>query len=281
MNETEVRALLVRGTEDRPPGLNLMAAVPTAPPRGSLVVPLAVAAAVAVAVSMIALALPLGPPSAQAQVAAAVETTSQQSYRIHGTSGDRAFEGAFDPVRRVGVITTVGEGAETRFIGDLMYVRAQGATTWEVSPRMEVATAPMTVAVVKLMVLDPAQTLQRLRSATDVREDGTASGDDWTGKRFTFTLTDKDEPKADALRTITGALDVDDQGRVRRLQLNFSDTGTVNIINFGDFGVPVTVTAPPAGDVTQPPAGKQDGGKPSKGPDDGTSTARTGKPGSK
>ncbi|MEV4513592.1 hypothetical protein AB0K00_32070 [Dactylosporangium sp. NPDC049525] len=264
MNETAVRALLIRGTEDRPPGIDLIAAVPAVPARwerrhSRVLMPLGVAAAVVLAVSMTVLALPVGQPSAQAQVVAAVENTSRQSYRIHGTSGTRAFEGAFDPVQRVGVITTVGEGAETRFVGDLMYVR-RGGTTWEVSPRMEVADAPMAVTVVKLVVLDPAQTLQRLRSATDIREDGAASGDGWTGTRFTFSLTDKGEPKpAGGSRTITGAVDVDNQDRIRRVQLDFNDSSARNVVTFGDFGVPVTVTAPPASEVEQPPTSKQSG----------------------
>ncbi|GAA3293645.1 hypothetical protein Dvina_19635 [Dactylosporangium vinaceum] len=261
MTETAVRALLIRATEDRPPDIDLMTAVPAAPAgrerrRSRVLVPLGVAAAVVLAVSVTVLALPVGQPSAQAQVVAAVENTSRQSYRVHGSSGTRAFEGAFDPVQRVGVITAVGEDAETRFIGDLMYVR-QGGTTWEVSPRMEVADAPLAAAVIKLVIPDPAQTLQRLRSATSFRKDGAASGDGWTGTRFIFSLTDKGDPKAaGSSRTIAGAVDVDDQDRIRRVQLDFVDSGTRNVITFGDFGVPVTVTAPPASEV-EPPAGKQ------------------------
>ncbi|WP_426506738.1 hypothetical protein ACPPVO_52105 [Dactylosporangium sp. McL0621] len=262
MSQHEVRALLLRATEDRPPGLDLVAGLPAVrrrAPARALVPLVALGVAAAAIVSVLLLALPLGEPSAQAQVAAAVENIDQQSYRLHGTGGDgRAFEGAFDPARRVGVITVPGEDRETRFIGDLMYVREQGATTWTAYPRTGLDTAPVAVALVKLGPLDTQALLRRLRSATDVREAGSASGDGWTGKRFTFVVVDKAEAKQPEGRseTLTGAVDVDDQGRVRRLQVGFDTSGRREVMEFGDFGTPVTVTAPPAADVDRSPTEK-------------------------
>ncbi|MEU4540435.1 hypothetical protein AB0G15_36905 [Streptosporangium sp. NPDC023825] len=269
MNEKEIRALLVRATEDRPAGIDLMPAIPavSAPAtqrRGPVRVLVSIASVgVAAAVGVIALLLPAGQPSAQAQVAAAAENTSRESYRIHGTSGAKTFDGAFDPAQRVGVITRAGDGAETRFVGDLMYVRQQREAKWMVSPRIEeeLKSAPQAVALVKLAPLDPQAALQRLRSATDVRENGSTSGQGWTGQRFTFSLKDDGEPGLEAVDTsaeITGAVNVDDQGRVRRLEVAFGDTGQRNVLDFEDFGTPVTVTAPPADQVEQLPAGKQD-----------------------
>ncbi|WP_440106243.1 hypothetical protein [Streptosporangium sp. H16] len=267
MNEKELRALLVRATEDRPAGIDLMPAMPApaAPRRGParVLAPIASLAAAA-AVGMVALLLPVSQSSAQAQVAAAAENTSRESYRIHGTSGAKTFDGAFAPAQRVGVITRAGDGAETRFVGDLMYVRQQREAKWMVSPRVdaELKSAPQAVALVKLAPLDPQAALQRLRSATDVREDGSASGQGWTGQRFTFSLEDTGEPGfkeiTDRPVEITGAVSVDDQGRVRRLEVVFGDIGQRNVLDFGDFGTPVTVTAPPADQVEQLPADKQD-----------------------
>ncbi|WP_436762225.1 hypothetical protein [Streptosporangium sp. V21-05] len=269
MNEKEIRALLVKATEDRPAGIDLMPATPATPapatPRrgpARVLVPIA-SIGVAAAVGVAALFLPAGQPSAQAQVAAAAETTSRESYRIHSTSGAKTFDGAFDPAQRVGVITRAGDGAETRFVGDLMYVRQQREGKWTVSPRIEeeLKSAPQTVALVKLAPLDPQTALRRLRSATDVREDGPASGQDWTGQRFTFSLKDEGEPGLKEAvgepGEITGAVNVDDQGRVRRLEVTFGDTGQRNVLDFEDFGTPVTVTAPPADQVEQLPTGKQ------------------------
>ncbi|MEU8383282.1 hypothetical protein [Streptosporangium sp. NPDC048865] len=269
MDEREIRALLVRATEDRPAGIGLMPSTPEVPaapatPRrrpARVLVPIA-SAGVAAAVGVVALFLPANQSSARAQVVAAAENTSQESYRIHSAGGARTFDGAFDPAQRVGVITRAGDGAETRFVGDLMYVRQDRGGKWMVSPRIEaeLRSAPQAVALVKLAPLDPQAALRRLRSATDVREDGPASGQGWTGRRFTFSLEDTGEPGfKEAVGTsveITGVVNVDDQGRVRRLEVTFGDTGQRNVLDFEDFGTPVTVTAPPADQVERLPEGK-------------------------
>ncbi|MGP3962221.1 hypothetical protein ACTWPT_40140 [Nonomuraea sp. 3N208] len=257
MNEHEIRTLLTKATEDRPAGIDLMPALPRRR-LARVLVPLAALGAAAT-VAAVAVVLPATQSTAQAQVVAAVENTSQESYRIHTTAGEREFDGAFDPVRRVGVITRT-DGTETRFVGDLVYVRESGETTWMVSPRSdaELEQAPPAVALVKLAPLDPQAALQRLRSATDVRESGTASGQGWTGKRFTFSLeaTAGTDLKAGASVGATGVVDVDDQGRVRHLEVAFSDTGHPTVTDFSDFGTQVSVTAPPADQVQQPPAEK-------------------------
>ncbi|MEO3814088.1 hypothetical protein ABGB17_34255 [Sphaerisporangium sp. B11E5] len=107
-----------------------------------------VAAAVGTTVLVV---LPGGRPSAQAQVAAAAEHTGRDSFRVRVTAGARTFEGAFDPARRVGVITEEGGASETRFIGDLMYMRKSPATGWEVHPRNGMKNdTPAATALVKL-----------------------------------------------------------------------------------------------------------------------------------
>ncbi|WP_336212827.1 hypothetical protein [Nonomuraea sp. LPB2021202275-12-8] len=198
--------------------------------------------------------LPASQSAAQAQVVAAVENTSQESYRIHTESGDRTFEGAFDPVERVDVITR-HDGVETRFVDDMIYVREGPGSTWTASPRKlaELESAPAIVSLVKLAPLDPQAALQRLRSATDVREQGPASGEGWTGERFTFSLEDDERGK---ILGATGSVDVDDQGRVRRLEIVHTETGHRNVMTIGDFGTPVSVEAPPASEVREQPAGK-------------------------
>jgi hypothetical protein len=265
MNEKELRLLLIKATEDRPEGIDLMPAMMRKPKRARVLVQAIAAVGVAAAAGAIVLVLPGGQPSAQAQVAAAAESTSKDSYRIHTTSGAKTFDGAFDPVQRVGVITRAGDGAETRFIGDAIYDKPDRDAKWMVHPRsdVELKSAPAATALVKLAPLDPQEALQRLRSATDVRESGSASGDDWTGQRFTFSLQDAGESdlKEVAGRSLeaTGAVDVDDQGRVRRLEVSFSDTGQRLVMDIYDFGTPVTVAVPPADQVEQAPKGKPTG----------------------
>ncbi|MFD1542438.1 hypothetical protein [Nonomuraea guangzhouensis] len=254
MNEKELRALLVKATEDRPAGIDLMPTPPTLPKRrlARVLVPIA-SLGVAAVLGAFVLVLPPNQSSAEAQVAAAVENTGQESYRLHSTSGPKTWDGAFDPVQRVGVITRVGDGGETRFVGDLMYNREPGEAKWMVSPRPdeELKNAPAVVGLVKLAPLDPQAALRRLRSATDIRESGSASGQGWTGRRFTFSLGDA--------KGLTGSVDVDDQGRVRRLEFVFGDTGNRLVMDFNDFGTPVTVTAPPADQVEPLPTDKQPG----------------------
>ncbi|WP_327589945.1 hypothetical protein OHA25_25095 [Nonomuraea sp. NBC_00507] len=257
MNEHEIRTLLIKATEDRPAGIDLMPALPRRRlPR--LLVPIAALGAAA-AVALVAVVLPATPSTAQAQVVAAVENTSQESYRIHTTAGVREFDGAFDPVQRVGVITR-NDGTETRIVGDLIYVKDSGDAKWTVSPRSdaELEQAPPAVALVKLAPLDPQAALQRLRTATDVSESGPASGQGWTGTRFTFSLeaSGGTDLKAGASARATGVVDVDDQGRVRHLEVAFKDTAGPTVTDFSDFGTPVSVTAPPADQVRQAPADK-------------------------
>ncbi|MET8155836.1 hypothetical protein ABZT47_05645 [Sphaerisporangium sp. NPDC005289] len=273
MNESELRTLLVRATEDRPAGIDLMPVTTRAPRRARSLVPVIATAGVAATVGTTVLVLLGGQPSAQAQVAAAVDNTSKESYRIHGDSGAKAFDGAFDPVRRVGVVNgRSGGGTDTIFIGDRMYIREAGAAKWHLYPRDQGQEkgAPAATALVKLAPQDPQAALQKLRSATDVHEDGTASGTGWTGRRFTFSLKDQKwtGPAGASKESFdaTGSVEVDDQGRVRRLEVTFSDNGQRDVIDFADFGTPVTVTAPPADQVEQ---------KPGPDPDD----KPTGKPG--
>ncbi|GES01346.1 hypothetical protein Acor_34100 [Acrocarpospora corrugata] len=254
MDEREFRALLIKATDDRPPGLDPMPVIRRKPAR--VLIPALTTLAVAAAVSLIVLVFPGGQPSAQAQVIAAIENTGQESYRIHTTSGAKTFEGAFDPAQHVGVITR-NDGAETRFIGDLVYIKPENTDQWTVAPRDQaiMEDAPAAIALVKLAPLDPQEALQELRSATDVHESGPATGTGWTGQRYTLSLADAGNLHPAKIggesMAASGLVDVDDQGRVRHLEVTFTDNGQTNILDISDFGTPVTVTAPPA-DQTEP-----------------------------
>ncbi|MEW1839416.1 hypothetical protein AB0392_15815 [Nonomuraea angiospora] len=239
-----------------------------------MLVPAIAGLGVAAVVSTAVLSLPANQPFAQAAMIAAVEATSQSSFRFHETIGNRRWEGAIDPVRQVGVITNAAEGNETRFVGDKMYSRNPEAGTWAAYPRPEVelANASPAVAVIKLGALNPDQALGRLRSATDVKEIGPASGTGWTGKRFAFSLSDSVPATAKGKGAdLEGVVDVDDQGRVRRLEIIFEDGHRI-VTEFSDFGTPVEVEAPPAEQVRQEPSVKGDKGSAGK-PEEGDSPA--------
>ncbi|WP_433444161.1 hypothetical protein [Nonomuraea sp. CA-141351] len=264
MNEQELRVLLTKATEDVPASVRLMPATRAPRRRGARVLLPAIAGLGVAAVVGATVLAPWSRPSAQAEVATAVDNTSQDSFRLHTTSGAKTFDGAIDPERHLAVITNAAEGSETRFVGDLMYIRPDASALWTASPRAEAVPvdASEATALAKLATLDPVQALRRLRSATDVREEGPASGTGWTGKRFTFSLADtsaKGEPAG-----ASGAVDVDEQGRVRRLEITFSDNGERLVTDFTDFGISVEVEAPPADQVQTKPSPEQVTKKPAK-----------------
>ncbi|MEU6796594.1 hypothetical protein ABZ907_33290 [Nonomuraea wenchangensis] len=265
MKEQELRVLLSRATEDVPAGVRLMPAV-RAPRRrrARVLVPAIAGLGVAAVVGTAVLSLPAGQPLAQAAVIAAVDTTSQAGFRFHETIGTRKWEGAIDPVRQVGVITNAAEGIETRFVGDKMYSRNPETGTWAAYPRPEVelADASPAVALIKLGALNPDQALKRLRSATDVKESGPASGPGWTGKRFTFSLGDSGPAAPESKNAdLEGVVDVDDQNQVRRLEIGFADGHRI-VTEFSDYGTPVQVEAPPADQTRQEPSVEVDKNEP-------------------
>jgi hypothetical protein len=95
---------------------------------------------------------------------------------------------------------------------------------------------------------------------------GPASGAGWTGHRYTFAsdplFTGK--PIAHCGKTyvpstkipLTGTVDIDGQGRVRRLELVQQEGGGAwmrGTILYSFYGLHVTVSAPPPGQVENPP----------------------------
>ncbi|MBO3749610.1 hypothetical protein J5X84_26325 [Streptosporangiaceae bacterium NEAU-GS5] len=242
MNPEELRTLLVTATEDRPAGIKATFA-PPARRRIPVLVPALAALTVAAAVLVGIVGLPGTTPSAQAQVVSAVDNTGHDSYRLRAVTGEKHWEGAFDPVQDIGIITNTGSGSETRVVDGKMYSRQDATATWEVRPLADAVPpeASALTRLVKLSALDPQAALAALRTVTDVHESGSASGDGWTGKRFEFSL-------ADANSSADGTVDVDDQGRVRQLDMVFDD-GQHNVLTFSDFGTAVEVTAPPADQV--------------------------------
>jgi hypothetical protein len=107
----------------------------------------------------------------------------------------------------------------------------------------------------------PQNLLTLLKSVGTVRDEGPTSGPGWTGTRYSFSMPTAVGP----YRIVRGTVDVDQQGRVRRLvatsvfREDFSSvTGidsVTNDITFSDFGLRVSVTAPPASQVYKEPGG--------------------------
>jgi hypothetical protein len=293
MNDTEeaVRRLFAAAAEDVPPGIDLLRGV-RARSRKRVVRVRALAAACAAGIVAAAVAVTLSAvqaPSAFAQVTHAAARTAAASYRVRATErivqigGLRSQPwatayGEFDPAHGVGQQTD-NLGAQIRYAGGSMYVfltddlRAAYNRTgppvpawasWEqlAGIRLQPGAAAGTAGLAMLGVFPgflgqvaPQDLLALLQSATQVREVGPASGPGWTGTAYTFTIvTTLDGPLHTAV-SLSGTVDVDQLGRVRQLDGLESFMGTVQkvAITFGGFGLPVSVSPPPASQTWTPP----------------------------
>jgi len=229
-------------------------------------------------------------PGARAVLTAALAKTSAQSFRFNVTSTIHSTEvngsiftasgpsiaGAFDPVSGNGEETihaSMGDGS-IRYIGKSEYIEGSWLTAghepvqihkqWVkmlTPPRASGASRPDHQTVGGLSTgepANPADLLALLKSLGQVTRVGPASGNGWTGAKYSFTETiDPRSPKA----LVGGTVTVDSSGQVRELTTNAPLEEKVKIgaktitdytsydMTFSDFGTRVTVTAPPASQV--------------------------------
>ena len=277
--EHAIRALLASASDDGPPPTDLLHEVHRRVRRRRALVPsLAGLGAVGVlAVAAVAASTVTGTPpaSARERVAAAATRTAQDSYRVrlassksngsHTSSGIAV--GVFDSTRRTGRLRGADGGLEVRYVGDVVYRQilarhvgrlpgvSRRGCAWLASRQEGPPEGISELAEFGGRALQhPQQALEWVRSAGDVREQGRVSGDGWTGLRYAFELTDR-------LWRVTGTVDIDTDGRVRRLELTSRSTdranglaGTVHgVLEFRDFGVQARITAPPARQVCPMP----------------------------
>jgi hypothetical protein len=284
MNETgqDGRGALAAGSGDLPQGTGRSRRAQQqgtcARPRRRHLRKLMLAAAIATAaaaggVTIALLSASAGhPPTALATVTSALANTSAGSYSftLDTTVNFRGRQehsdvvsGSYDP--RHGLGTELLANTRTsrralvriqiRFTGRYVYTQqAPGSgygKPWNKSP-IPPAAAALPPGDLYGFVTDqpvrPDELSAVLRSAT-VRQAGSASGPGWTGTRYAFTAR---FPAAQ--ETISGTVDIDQQGRVRRLvtittQGRYGRVTTDRDLTFGNFGAPVQVTAPPASQV--------------------------------
>lgn len=277
-----IRTLLAAASEDRPPTTDLLRKVHHRARRRRALVPslaalsaVGVLAAVAVATSTVTTT---PPASAHERVAAAVTRTAQDGYRIRaatsGTKGDRdemtVTQGVYDPagraVRMIEVTPVAGHVIIFHLDGRV-YVQlpAEAGRQPGLPERarwfLRTTADPNDAGISDLAdfgrraLLGPQRALELAQSASDMREVGPVTGDGWTGTRFAFTLTDR-------VWRVTGSVDVDGDGRVRRLEFSSTSTdtahgsaGTVHwVLTFSDFGIRERVILPPDSQVYRDPA---------------------------
>lgn len=293
MNDTEeaVHRLFAVAAEDIPPGIDLLRGARARQRarvrhvRVLLSTSMAGVLAIAAAITLSAVRA----PSALAQVTQAAARTAAQSYRVSsvttlvkaprvGPQPTLAVSGEFDPAQGVGEETCT-PAFQIRYVGRYMYlsmdpplfkafravydatqkVPIPAGASWLRLPAslrtgrgvtlVEIAQLGSTMT--NLEQLNPQDLLALLESASQVREAGPASGSGWTGSAYTFTATNR---LGGPFLMTSGTVDVDQQGRVRRLDAveSIGETAWKVEMTFGDFGVPVSVSAPPASETFTP-----------------------------
>lgn len=304
MNDTEevARRLFATAAADIPPGIDLLHGVRTR--RRSRQIrtrAVACAGAAVVLAATPATLLMSQAPSALAQVTLAAARTAAQSYRVTSTASVAAapegpgpvqatVSGEFDPARGTGVETTT-QGDQIRYLDGYMYLPMPDAYRYAYQAARKVpvpagktwlrlkvlhpqdpgsAQAQLLLSIGGLTTLEldnPQSLLALIKSATQVREVGPASGPGWTGTRYAISATANPGSTPHAVQRISGTVDVDQQGRVRRLDTRMSATSRDQssagpemvrqvTMTFGDFGIPVpSVSAPPASETFAPAGG--------------------------
>lgn len=283
MNETgqDGRGTVIAGSGDVPPGTGSprrareqgAAARPRRRHLRKLMLAAAVATAAAAGGTTALLTASAGhPPTALATVTSALANTAagSHSFTLDSTVKFRGRElhsdvvsGAYDPGHRAGtelLATRTSRGApvriQIRFTGRYVYTQVAPGSgfgkPWNKSPVPPAAAAMPGYDIYGFVTdqpVSPAELSAVLRSAATVRQVGSASGPGWTGTRYAFTAR-----FPGAQESVSGTVDMDRQGRVRRL-VTITTQGrrgritTDRDLTFGNFGAPVPVTAPPASQV--------------------------------
>ena len=249
--------------------------------RARALVPAGAVAALALAgaVTLTLTATVASAPSAFAAVTAAAAKTSTESFRVRmnitttteavtgSTVTHYRVAGQADPSHAVGEETVaskdlLGGPIQVRFIGLDVYVKTP-TRKGGVSPRPWSEAALYRPLTGKQLIVspgfdsqeavDPGALIALLRSAGTVTKEGPASGPGWTGTKYRFTVA-----TSGRVSPVTGTVYVDSTGQVRRLLTTmtlqigggYHDTSTEDV-SFSDFGAPVSVTAPPASQVTR------------------------------
>jgi hypothetical protein len=287
--EAEARRLLAAAFDTIPADADLLGGVQRRRVRHRRRAQAALAAgsAAAVAAGALAAVAATGAPSALAAVTSAATKTASESYRVSMIStrtgkpkpsgefaGPMRVTGEFDPARQIGEETS-SAGRQIRYIDGYVYWQTPSGKAMGVrgKPWIMARSTPIgqissshsplwrvgSVASTLNGQVTPQNLLTLLKSTSTVRDEGPASGPGWTGTRYSFSTAVKFGP----FQSVRGTVYVDQQGRVRRLVATSvfredvsSLTGmdsTTDDITFGDFGLRVSVTAPPASQVYKEP----------------------------
>jgi hypothetical protein len=292
--DQQVRTLFANAAGDVPPGIDLLRGFRSRKAarrvRGRVALGAAAASLVA-GVTAVTLTITTA-PSALAQVTSAASRTAALSYDITATVAAKPLRagsgvavsgqisGAFDPARKTGetTLSSTGGDGQMRFIGPYVYIytparpgeppvpggktwmRAPSSQLWE--PAVAAQGLNLGAGLSSLLVTSPQNLLALLNSASTVNRQGSTSGEGWTGTSYAFTarLTFGPNGSSEPAVTAAGTVGVDQQGRVRRLTLAYTQPAQASLppvrvtgeVTFSDFGTAVSVSPPPANEVYIP-----------------------------
>jgi hypothetical protein len=297
-NDLQVRTLFTDAAGDVPPGIDLLhgfrARQAARRVRGRVRVRVALATAAGsllAAATAVTLTIATA-PSAVAQLTSAASRTAGLSYHISATVATKPLRagsgvaqsgrvsGALNPEQRTGEETLSGFGGsgQIRFIGPYVYLYHQagpgepslpGGKSWVRAPSQplwEPATAGpglnLAAGLGSLAVTSPQNLFALLKTASTLDRQGSTSGNGWTGTSYAFTARTTFGPTRSSQPpvTVTGTVAVDQQGRVRRLTVAYTQPAQASLppervtveATFSDFGTPVPVSPPPASEVFIP-----------------------------
>jgi hypothetical protein len=201
-------------------------------------------------------------PNAASAVTSALTKTSAESYRYSVETTVRwngrdinyvAVSGMVAPRHELGaesMTTRFGKTkAQIRYIGDYVYTWVSSGVklpakgkSWDKAPAPAAVVNPNGLyGFASDQLVSPAALSQVLRSASTVRAVGSASGPGWAGTAYAFVSI-----LPGGRQSVTGTIDIDREGQVRRLVTVTTDLklSTVRNLTFSEFGAPVR-TAPP------------------------------------
>jgi hypothetical protein len=289
--EEQVRRLFALATGDLPPDIELLRGVQVRRVRrrraSAALATVGAAVAAVVLVTMLPGTAAVTPsrhraPSALTLVLTAATRTAASSYHFTAAVTDTqtpadgqqpqriTSAGAVDPARGVGEVSA-SDGEQVRMVGGYLYVggaRGPAGKPFDGKPWFRVPVHSVRIGLggtpdLKAVLVTDAQgfsqtspqgLLTLLKSAGRIRAAGPASGPGWTGVHYVFSGTMR-RAYADLTTPFTGAVDVDQQGRVRQLAVTFTRRlppgdspkrlTTRVAVSYGAFGATVSVSSPP------------------------------------
>jgi hypothetical protein len=203
-------------------------------------------------------------PTAASAVTSALTKTSAESYgysvetTVSWNGRDINYataSGVVAPRHELGTESLTTRSGKTeaqiRYVGDYVYTRVSSGVklpakgkSWDKAPAPTAVVNPNGLyGFASDQPVSPAALSQVLRSASTVRAVGRASGPGWTGTAYRFAAI-----LPGGRQSVTGTIDIDREGQVRRLVTVTTDHkfSTVRNLTFGEFGTPVRTAPPPA-----------------------------------